>query len=52
MGGFIVGCLLAFTIILIIALGKKLANKRKKNDNVDVVNFSDDNTNIEEKENK
>lgn len=50
MGGFIVGSLLAFTIIIIISLGKKLANKRKKNDNVDVVDLSNDNTNLEEKE--
>ena len=51
MGGFIIGCLLAFTIIIIVALGKKLSNKRKNN-NVDVVDLSNDNTNIEEKENK
>lgn len=50
MGGFIIGSLLAFTFIIIISLVNKFANKRNKNDNVDVIDLSNDNTNLEEKE--
>ena len=51
MGGFIVGCCLAVVIILIISLGKKFANKRKKNDNDAItIDNPSDNNKFEEKE--
>ena len=52
MGGFIVGCCLAVSVLLIITLGKKLANKRKKKDDIDtpVCLTADDNNKFEEKE--